>query len=556
MEQQNRPIAAAFKAWLPYLWIICLGALIYAQTLSFGFTYLDDNQLIINNQHFISQLDNFPRIFQEDVFHSAFGGSYYRPLLALSFMIDAQFGGANPLPYHVSNLLLHLLVGCLLYAFLLKLGTRKDPALFLALLFIAHPVLTQAVAWVPGSNDTLLAVFFLLSFLAFIKFAESGRWLYGGLHLLLFFAALLTKENALALPLLCLLYIYCFRIKGWRWPRWLGIFFGWLLMIFPWLLLRQLALKTMIGNADYDIIKSLLANSPAAISYIGKVLFPINLSVLPIMRDLTPVYGLITLALLVILFIRSKGQQPAYIIFGACWFLLLLFPSFIRSQSSVADFAEHRLYLPLIGLIIVVLELDFVKKLDFGRKRAVIAALLVLALLSFLTVRHSFAFRDRLSFWRNAVESSPHYAFNHNNLGAMYYLDGQEERAAEEWQKTLQLNPNERLTHGNLGLIYMHAGRLREAETEFLKEIELNPFYDNVYFNLGLLYFHQGKVNAAAALWQKTLTINPDYLDAYYNLCIYYYLIKDYKKAAYYRDELVKRGGKAPPQLQNLPNGL
>ncbi len=536
------------ESWHPYAWIFFWGFLIYLQTLFFNFTYLDDNLLILKNFPFISNLSNIAEAFKKDIFLQPFGGSYYRPLVTLSFMLDAQIGGNAPFIYHLTNVILHLLVACLLFLFLLRLRYPKELALFFSLIFAIHPVLNQAVAWIPGRNDSLLTIFVLLSFIAFLNFLDKSRLAYFW-HLLFFALALFTKETAVMLPLLCILYLKIINQKKLFSLVSLNLIAGWIAIMLPCFFIRRLALNAAIGNADYDIAKSVLINFPAVVPYIGKIFFPFKLSVLPILQDTPFAYGIIAVVILASFLIFSKNKRINLIIFGVSWFLLFLLPSFIQSVSGVANFPEHRIYLPVLGVIILFLEIDYLKLFKFNGKILLIVAIAVIIFFSSITIFHCENFRNRISFWKSAVKTSPASAFNHNNLGSMYYLEGALDKAEAEWKKAAELNPGERLVHGNLGLLYMIRGQLAEAQAEYKKELEINPYYDNVYFNLGLLYYRQGKLKEAADLWKKTLQINPDYADAYKNLATLYYEQGDSKQSLYYVDQLQKRGILVSPEF-------
>ncbi|MBU4536866.1 glycosyltransferase family 39 protein, partial [Patescibacteria group bacterium] len=184
------------KPWLPFMVIAVLGFLIYSQTLFFDFTYLDDNTLILDNQSFLSNPLNVFEAFRTDVFHifnhSAF---YYRPILTISFMFDYQIGGVNPFVYHFSNLIFHILAVCLLFVFLRKINYKKDISFLFSLLYLSHPVLTQAVAWIPGRNDSLVTIFILASFVCFIHFLNRNQTKYFIFHLLFFTLDIFTKET-------------------------------------------------------------------------------------------------------------------------------------------------------------------------------------------------------------------------------------------------------------------------------------------------------------------------------------------------------------------------
>lgn len=541
------------KNWIPFVIIVALGFILYFQALFFDFTYLDDNNLILDNQYFLADPTNIFQAFLIDVFHifnhSAF---YYRPLLTISLIFDYQIGGASPLIYHLTNVLLHIISSCLVFVFLTKLNYQKTLSFLFSLIFLVHPVLTQAVAWIPGRNDSLLAVFMLLSFIYFINFLEKRLRKDLALHLLFFASAIFTKETAL-FGLLILFFYFYFIKKDKNLTHKKSIFIGWSVILALWFILRSVALKGSTPMDFADMLKSVFLNSPAVVQFIGKIIFPFNLSVLPIIQDTSFLYGIAALVLLTLLLFFTKERRWEYILFGLFWFAVFLFPSFIRPNPSlVADFIEHRLYLPIIGFFIFLLELSPIRSwqkntnIYFGLMLAVISGFFV------LTFLHSRDFSNRLAFWRNATEHSPHYPLAHRNLGAMEYLDGNMDDAEKEFKITLELNPKEEMAHNNLGLIYVNKNRLAEAEEEYKKELEVNPYYDNAFFNLGLLYWQQKRYEEAESNWKKTLEINPNYIDALNALAIHYYSQKKYEEAIPYIGELYRRGIRLPPEFIQL----
>jgi hypothetical protein len=100
-----------------YFWFLLLAFFLYLPSLFFDFSYFDDNVLILDKLFFLKNIGNFFRIFQQDVFYLSSSGSYYRPILTLSFMLDAQISGKYPFFYHLSNVLYHLTASLLFYLF-------------------------------------------------------------------------------------------------------------------------------------------------------------------------------------------------------------------------------------------------------------------------------------------------------------------------------------------------------------------------------------------------------------------------------------------------------
>ena len=164
----------------------------------------------------------------------------------------------------------------------------------------------------------------------------------------------------------------------------------------------------------------------------------------------------------------------------------------------------------ILGLGWIKLPLFLKEKINY-KKIIVFISLLIILIFSSVTIYRNQYYKDKLSFWKNATETSPNFAFNHNNLGAMYYLDKNIEEAEKEFKKALELNPEEKMAHNNLGLVYVNKGQLQDAEDEYKKELEINPYYDNAYYNLGLLYWGEKRYDEAKKSWKKILEINPNF---------------------------------------------
>src|ERR1035437_2093735 len=185
---------------LPLIIVFCLPVLLYLQTLSFGFTYADDNDIIINNITFLSNFRNAPQAFLKDAFLEK-GIHLYRPMQTLSYMADIRLsGGNNTWMYHLTNILLLGLIACLLFLLFRKFLVPLKLALLSTLVYCVHPLFTSSIAWIPARGDLLLTFFSLLSFLFFIEHLQKKKVIYLFLHWLTFTLALFCKENAISLP--------------------------------------------------------------------------------------------------------------------------------------------------------------------------------------------------------------------------------------------------------------------------------------------------------------------------------------------------------------------
>lgn len=199
----------------PYLWILGLGFFVYVRSLSFGFTYFDDNVLILDNLFFLKDINNFFKAFTIEVFHVLHSSAaYYRPLLTISYMFDALISGNNPFFYHLTNVLIHLSTSIFVFIFLNKLKIKRELSFLWAVVFAIHPVLVQAVAWLPGRNDSLLAFFVLPSFIFLISFFEKEKvTIYGFIFYFLLWLYLQKSHLYLSRFWFCFM-VYYFLIRG------------------------------------------------------------------------------------------------------------------------------------------------------------------------------------------------------------------------------------------------------------------------------------------------------------------------------------------------------
>ena len=506
------------NGWRPYAWIGAAGFALYFRVLSFGYVYLDDNSLILDRSPRLNGFAGVLDAFRTDIFHSHSRAAFYRPVFALSLGLDAWLRGGSPFVYHLDNVVVHLAAAGLVFALLVRLGYSRGTALFFALLFDVHPVLSQAVAWIPGRNDSLAAVFVLASFLAFAACLDARRERAGGrllcaAHALCFALALFTKETAAAAIGVFLVYAFLLRKERDRGAL-AACAVGWAAVLFAYCALRREALVDPLRLSVVETAHSLALNLPWLLQSAGKILLPVNLAVLATIGDTGLFYGSAAALAVLAALAATPRKRWRNILFGLSWFVLFSLPSMALRSTKTADIAlEHRSYLPIIGFLIVMMETAAAR--DRRGRAALVSAGLILAVFSAATWRRLDVFKDRLTFWQSAVRTSPHLPWAHVNLGTVYYMDGDLDRAAAEFSSASALNPREPMVHNDAGLIFLREGRIPEAEREFKAELAINPDFDNALFNLGQIYFHTGRPDQAEAFWKRTLEVNPDYASAY-----------------------------------------
>jgi tetratricopeptide (TPR) repeat protein len=522
----------------PIAWIFLAGFLLYIKSTSFGFTDLDDRILIIEFQPLIGKISNLPSLFQRGVFNAT-QDYYYRPVLMLSLMLDAQVAGVSPKFYHFVNIALHLISASLLYLLLIKLKIKDFTAFFLALIFVVHPVLTQAVVWIPGRNDSLLAVFGLLSILFFIKYAEEGKPLQLFLHFFFLIISLLTKETAIAIPLVCITYLFLLSEQKKAISRWVYLSGGWLICIMSWYFLRSLYTISKSGMLS-GMFSNTFEKIKIFLGYLGKIFFPFNLSVFPIEEDTTIIYGLLALGLLTALIYFSKDRNLQMMFFGFSWFLLFLLPVLIIPHDVNDQNFEHRLYLPLMGMMIVLSQTILFSKIH--SKIFLVSALSTIILFAAINFSHAKKFKSEIIFWENAVKDSPHSSYALVRLGSRYFVKGEKEKAKKCFTESLAINPDERYGNYYLGKIYLEQGKVEQGQKLLVKEESLHPGYADNFFELAHAAFMQNnKVDALKYLLRYS-QLKPDDKQAHNNLYLLYREKGDYPMAMKEAQQLKRLG--------------
>lgn len=196
--------------------IILLGLAVYANSLQGQFIW--DDGVFVRDNAYIRDWSRLIPVFTGD---SGAGSSVkmncYRPIQILTYIVDYSLCGLNVAGYHLTNVILHIAVALALYRLVLLIFGSLPLSFFTSMLFVAHPVHTEAVSYISGRADILSALFILLFLIFYIKNTCQLNLKSYILMLSSCVLAFLSKENALVIAPLLLLYHYIFRrrIRGW-----------------------------------------------------------------------------------------------------------------------------------------------------------------------------------------------------------------------------------------------------------------------------------------------------------------------------------------------------
>ena len=469
--------------------LVALAAIVlHARTVTFGFVGLDDRDLIVDDQPFLSRVSSLWRAFGRSYMSVVdVGHAYYRPLVTASFALDARWSGAHAAGYHATNVALHVATCGLVWTLLRRISLGREDALVGSLLFAVHPVLASTVAWIPGRNDSLLAVFVVGSWLAFLQ----GR---RAVHLLLFALALLTKETAIALPAVLIAHALLLE-PGLRRPRVLGLHAaGWLLLIGARLVLHPAG--PWVATASLDQLPQLAAG-------LGKLVLYLRPTAVAVAAD-TPVWpGLVGVAGLAVATITLTRIRRRVMALGTTAVVAFLLPPVLLTGTLVLD---QRLYLPAVGVVLMVAEI--VRALAPERRLLGAFAGVTLVSLALITVAFEAAYRDRRTFAREAVSGSPGSALAHLCLGQSDQLDGDDDDALAEYRTALSLGPAE-VVHNNIAVIDMKRGLWAAADVELREELALDPRFARAWHNLGIVLRHERRDAEACAAATTAANLAP-----------------------------------------------
>ncbi len=459
----------------PILFLALAVLVVYFPTFSFGFTDLDDSIFIRDFHEYNENLQNLVTSFSRGVF-SATKDSYYRPLFLDTMILNYQASGLNEAGYHIVNVLFHLVSVLLLYKLFRRLNVKELHAFMLCLLFAIHPVLSEAVAWIPGRNDTLLAIFTLSFFITSINYSETGKPKWLGLSALFLILSFFTKETAVFnAPIAFILMIIVLK-NNWRDKQNLVQYGVWLGCFVLWFLARSSASLQPIPVTTAQLAGDFIHRLPVVIQYLGKVFIPVNLSVFPIIEDTVYYYGIAAIVLLAAIIYLNKDKDWHTIGSGIAIFILFLLPVLLVPKSLNEQTFEHRLYLPMIGILLILTQTILLKN-KLQDKQLFIAWTIIIGILAGENYYHQKNFANPVAFWTQAVETSPHSAYATMMLAARQD-DKHQQDAFNLFRRAYQLNPKEKYLNFYYGVMLQKEDSVQASEKYLLTEKNTSGYYE------------------------------------------------------------------------------
>ena len=430
--------------------------------------------------------------------------------------------------YHAVNILLHVTTVVLLFKFFRKLNIKELHAFILSLIFAVHPVLSQAVAWIPGRNDTMLAVFSLAFFIYSIDYSEKGKTGSLVLSSLFLLLAFFTKETAVFVPPVAFILLVLVLNKKWNVKNSLVQYGIWAACFGVWYLARASATTASANMTSATAITDALHRLPVIVQYIGKIVLPFNLSVFPTQEDTVYYFGIAAIVLLGVALTLNEERKTGMVLAGLAIFLLFLMPALLVPTHLNKQTFEHRLYLPMIGILLLLPQTSLLRN-RLADKQLLMAAIGVCSVLAIVNVYHQRSFKDPRTFWAQAVETSPHSAYANMMFAAR--LDKDEKARSEElFRKAYGINPREKYLNFYMAEMLQGKDSVTASEKYLLAEKEISNYY-KCDFMLARVMMERNDYAGAAGYLQKYLEHDPTNSKANNNLLLLYLQMNQAEKA-------------------------
>ncbi|MGO9262983.1 MAG: tetratricopeptide repeat protein, partial [Bryobacteraceae bacterium] len=535
---------------------------IYFQVRNFEFIGYDDPEFLVKNIHIRDGLTPASIAW---ALKTGCAANWF-PLTWLSYMLGVDLYGLASGWHHVTNVFLHALNTLLLFAVLRRMTGERWRSAFVALLFAIHPLHVEPVAWVAERREVLSGLFWFLSMWVYLRYIERPRATAYTLLVLAFGCGLMSKPMIVTLPFALLL------LDFWPLQRWGTV---------P---LRRLILEKVplvVLSAAASVITLLVQQGAGATSslaevpfkfrienavvsylaYIFQFFWPARLAVLYPYATGLPAWQVIgagaVLAAITALAIAGRKRRP-YLPVGWFWFAGTLVPVIGLVQVGVQSRADRYMYIPLVGLsVIVVWGLGEIaghlprRRAEF---RSLAAALAAIACCAYGVVAWSTAahWRNTVTLFRHAVEVThdnwaalttlsqvlltedrvdeampyiaealrlrPNLPEAHINFGAALSKRGDFDAAAAQYRIALKGDPNNADAQEGLGVVLAEKGQFAEALANLNAAAKSSPDDADIHYNLGRLYGLAGRPDLAVAEFAETARLQPENAKARFNL--------------------------------------
>ncbi|RJP89666.1 MAG: tetratricopeptide repeat protein [Desulfobacteraceae bacterium] len=559
---------ASHKSLLIALGLIAITIAAYAKIYSFEFINFDDTCYVTKNERVQQGLNSDNVVW---AFIPAGGPDqvYWHPLTWLSHMLDVELFGLNPAGHHLMNLAFHIINVLLLFLVLQRMTGEIWKSAFVAALFALHPINVDSVAWIAERKNLFSTTFWMLTMLAYIRYARKPSL---ARYLLVFFTmalGLLAKPMLVTLP--CVLLLMDF------WPlgridlgqnRLAGLFLKKTETAFPLTSVSRLIAEKIpllclsilaIGMSlfslhlnkqftDHTSVAMMLRMENAMVSYVlylWKLIWPSKMAVYHPFPEFIPAWHVMGALLFIGLtsaWILAKSRQSPHLATGWFWFLGTLVPVIGLVQGGLwPAIAERWAYVPGIGMFIIVAWgfPAIIPSHRFKRKTIAFSAGTVLFALFCITRVQSGHWINSQALFSHALQVTSNNYIAHNNLAQAYSQEARLSDAFHHFALALAIKPDHAVIHYNMADCYKKKGDRNKAISHYRQAIAIRPHYGDAYNHLGLLLLEMGRPDEAVTTLQTAIMRDSGYWQAHYSLGNAFQEMGRTKRAIYHYQQAI-----------------
>lgn len=449
--------------------------LLYGKSINYEFVGPDERILIEQNIDKLSNIKNIPYFFTTSCYLNK-TSMYYRPILTMSFAIEASLFGLNTKIYHFSNIILFILAIYLMFVLLLKINLDTILTKCICLLIAVHPVFSSTVVWVPSRNDTLLAIFIFLSFIFFINYLNKKTLKDLFLCIVFFSISLFTKESVVFFVFLYLIFPYCFDYKMTKKELIKFSLYIILILIF-YFFVRSFAvpsasIKSYFKNLDQFFITLICGTS----IHLKNLFIPVNITILlhNISMSFFQICFDILFVFVLFIILYKKIVNWKILFFSLSWFILSLVPTFFLLKEYV--FFNHRLFVAVFSIVIIlILTMDFIIK-KYSKYKNYFVLIFVLLFISFSFISYYIVadkYKNKEDYWALAYEEAPTWHIVSYEIALIYLENGNYEKYREYMFQAYNLSM------GDIHIFNIIPILIKEGQIDKVKEICFNILKDD-----------------------------------------------------------------------------
>jgi tetratricopeptide (TPR) repeat protein len=558
IQEKKSPLA------LMYILIFAIACIPYLNAINNEYT-LDDSIVFTSNQFVLEGISGIKDIMTHDTFSGFFGrestalaGGRYRPLSLVTFAIEYSLFGRAPHLSHFINILLYAFAGFLLFQLLRKMFSSSNLIIPFAItiLYIAHPIHTEAVTNIKGRDEILSFLFLVYSINILYRFLINNKIYLYLISLTLFFISLLSKENAITFIVIIPMILFFF--SDYKMKRILAVSSGYLCIAGVFLLMRNHfaagtgsdvteILNNSFAGASWDQKYASIADIMNRYFLILILPYPLSFDYsynqIPLIhfthwRAIAGVLVNISLLTYAILNFRKKDVLA---------FCILFYYISISIVSNVffpvgTSMSERFLFTPSLAFSIAVVflmvkffKMDALKKFSgfFVDRNFSILLITLLIIYSSIVYARNPDWKNNFTLFTHDVENSPESVKALIGAGGEYIARANKQKdsqlktadlkaAISYLNKAVEIYP--KYSNAWMLLGNAHFGLYSSADTAiyyYRKAIAETPSYGDAYYNIG--YLLTGKKNEEAIdAFRQVLRANPKHLEALYHMAICY----------------------------------